>query len=176
MRRGSVVAVVVALGLPHAAEPPGIVQHELRLVVSSDKSTYVVGEPIRIRLAWTNTGTEELRIPIWRGAQMGQTAARNANGEHTLLALSIYYEGKERIPYRGAIGCGPDDGWQVPPGETRDTDFEVQDTYELARPGRYVVRIAYAGFNRDNPLPPHAWEGLLLHPDIELSVRANGEK
>jgi hypothetical protein len=178
MLRPSSLAFVALFGSLHvgsSAEPPGVVQNGLRLVVSSDKSTYAVGEPIRVRLAWTNTSREELRIPTWRGAQMGETAARHDGGQPMLLALSIYYDGKDRIPYAGAIGCGPDEGLQVPPGETRDTEFAIHDTYDLSRSGRYVIRVACAGFNYEYP-PPHAWKGLIVYPDIEFTVRAKGEQ
>jgi hypothetical protein len=178
MRRPSLVAFVALLGSLHigsTAEPPGVVEHGLRLVVSSDKSTYAVGEPVHVRLVWTNAGREELRIPIWRGAQMGETAARHDAGEPTLYALSIYYDGKDRIPYGGVIGCGPDRGLKIPPGETRDTEFAIQDAYDLSRPGRYVVRVACAGFNYESA-PPHAWKGLIVYPDIEFTVRAKDEQ
>jgi hypothetical protein len=106
---------------------------------------------------------------------MGETAARHGGGEPMLLALEIYREGKDRIPYGGPIGCGPDEGVRIPPGETRDTEFALDDTYDVARPGRYVVRVACAGFN-DDQARPHAWKGLLMHPDVEFTVRAKGEQ
>jgi hypothetical protein len=150
-------------------------QGGLRLVVTSDKPVYSVGEPVRIRLVWTNIGPVELRIPTWQGPQMGIAAARHIQGEPILYAFVISYEGHDRIPYRGSIGCGADSGLQIAPGERRDSEFSIDDTYDISRPGRYVARVAFAGFDDDHA-PPHAWKGLLVHPDIEFTVRAKGEQ
>ncbi len=176
-RRGTAGCCAVTLGFllaVRAAERPGVDQGGLRLVVTSDKSVYGVGEPIRLRLAWTNTGPVELRIPTWPGSQMGATAARYGGGEPTLLALAIYHNGQERVLYSGSIGSGADQGLRIEPGERRQTEFSIHDTYDMTRPGRYVVRVAYAGFDDDHA-PPHAWKGLLVHPDFTFTVRGKGE-
>lgn len=178
MRKHELIALAALLGLlrsGYAVEPSGVVEGGLRLVVTSDKSAYAAGEPIRIRLAWTNLGAGEVLIPTWRGAQMGETAARYGGGEPMLLALEIYRDGKDRIPHSGVIGCGPDDGVRIPPGETRDSEFQIDDTFDVAQSGRYVVRVAFAGFN-DDRARPHGWKGLLRHPDVEFTVRAKGEQ
>ena len=176
--RRIVIVVFAILGSflgGHASDPPGVDQGGLRLVVTSDKPVYSVGEPVRISLIWTNIGSVELRIPSWKGAQMGIEAARHTEGQPTLYALVISYDGQHRIPYHGSIGCGVDNGFQLAPGERHESAFSIEESYDIRRAARYVVRVAFAGFDDDHA-PPHAWQGLLVHPDIEFSVRAKGEQ
>jgi hypothetical protein len=106
---------------------------------------------------------------------MGAAAARHDGGKPMLYAFAIYYDGRDRIPYDGPLASYFDQALQLAPGEHHDTEFTIQDTYDLSRPGRYVVRVAYAGFDDDHP-HPHGWQGLLVHPDIEFTVGAKSKQ
>jgi hypothetical protein len=150
-------------------EPSGAEHAGLRLAVAAEKSAYVGQEPIRVRLVWTNTGATEIRIPSWRGPQMGVTAARHEGGKPTLWAFAILHDGNDPVPYEGPIGCGPDEGYALTPGDSRTIEYRIDDTYDLTRPGRYVIRVAYAGFE-DDYMPVHGWRGLIVHPDVEFIV------
>jgi hypothetical protein len=170
MNGSGALLVMSVLFAAHAPAPSGTEDAGLRLVVTTDKPAYVKGEAIRIRLVWTNTGATELRIPYWNGPQMGATAARYGGGKPTLLALTILHDGRDPVPYEGPMaGRFYQEGLHLTPGQSRDVEHRIDDTYNLSRLGRYVIRVAYAGFNNDYT-PAHGWKGLIVHPDVEFVV------
>jgi hypothetical protein len=154
----------------HAMSASGNEYAGLRLVVTTDKPSYGERQPIRVRLVWTNTGATEFRIPIWLGPQMGATGAGYEEGKPTRLALSILYEGNDPVPYDGPIADHfYNDGYVLKPSESREAEHRIDDTYNLTRPGRYVIRVAYAGFD-DRHMPARGWRGLIIHPDVAFTV------
>ena len=163
-----VTAAAAIIGTSVALLAESAEQEGLGLVVSSEKAGYKVGEPVRVRFTWTNLGRAKLLIPNWRGPTGGVTLV--GRGEKEIYDFSIYYEGTERLTYHGVFACGPIVGLLLDPGVTVTRVYEINDVYDVARPGRYVIRAAYFGYPRDDASPEH-WRGEIVHPDVEVWVR-----
>jgi hypothetical protein len=153
---------------------PGAELDGLRLEVSTDRSTYRLGEPVRVRLRWTNLGAHSLTIPAWWSSTEGQRAAelRADGGDVLSFAFEVYGTSQAKLPYVGVIGCGPDQGRKLDPGEISEVDYSINDGYDLSAPGHYAIRVTFAGYRREQGLlfPQDAWKGLIRHPDVVFKI------
>jgi len=158
----STIATGVAVRPARCAELNG-----LDFVMSTDKKSYKVGEPIRVRFTWTNVGVVKLVIPDWRGPTDGVTAF--GQGKDEVRDFAVYFEGTEMLPYRGGFACGIDPEVALESKTTLTRSYTISDVYSFARAGRYVLRSAYFGYAPDNQSLGH-WSGQIVHPDVQIRI------
>ena len=160
--------VVVALLSTALAEGAPVEKDGLRLVVTTDQESYTIGEPVLVKVAWTNLTDGQLVIRSWDG--LSNAPGRMGGDEsEPLYDFAIYFGGKERVSYRSDIACGPPGRWVLPPRETIQQQHDVSDTYDLTRPGRYTIRVIYgSGSSLANEV---SWVGRLSHPEVEFVMK-----
>jgi hypothetical protein len=163
-----VALVLSALGTVASATSALCVElNGLEFVMTTDKTAYKVGEPIRVNVTWTNAGTGHLLIPNWRGPTDGP--AKLVEGDNTVYEFAVYYEGKEWVEFKAGPSCKPSIGVDLEAKQTVTRSYDVGDSYSFTRPGRYVLRAVQFGYPPDDP--DKYWRGRIFHPDVEIWIR-----
>ena len=169
MRSHIAVTVVVSVFASGAALQPGRCTelNGLDFVVTTDKTSYKVGEPVRVSFTWTKVGVVTVKIPKWRGPLAGVTATSHDEG--AIRDFSVYYEGKERVGYGGGFSCGMAREISLESKRTLTQSYEINEVYSLTRPGRYVLRSAFFGYPLDDGSLGH-WRGRIDAPEVEIWI------
>jgi len=156
---GTVAAVTAARGVE---------LNGLEFAVTTEKTAYRVGEPIRLTVTWTNAGRGKLNIPAWRGPINGPATLVEEN--ETIYEFAVYFEGKEWVDFRGGPTCPVLVGLDLESQKSVTRSYDISDVYSFARPGRYVLRAVQFGWSPDDKLVTH-WRGRIVHPDVEIRIQ-----
>lgn len=135
----------------------------LRLSVQVAKTVYTPGEPIVVEFAWTNVADRNLAIRNWPGPLRGRETLDSEGRKD----FAVYFDGTDRIEYRGPMIDSIYGDLDLKPGQTLKREYEVSQVYDFRREGKYVIRAAYLSCQRGSA----GWCGLLVHPDVILWVR-----
>jgi len=141
----------------------------LAFSVATDKHFYEVGEPIQVQLRWVNVSKKQLLIPVWNDTSMGATGTTRHDDGDRSRAFEVYGPEGKRLPYIGVIGCGPSSRWTLRPNESHDSRYSITDSYDLSRPGTYLIRVTFVSYALPH-ISPDIWDGVLEHPDVQFEV------
>lgn len=131
---------------------------ELTLTLSMDKSTYRLGESMRVSTSLQNTGDKDVIIH-------NRMALNSPNAPELVRDITYIIMGPtgERVPFLARVSVRPtntDDFIVLSPGETIEQSYNIDEFYYIRDIGSYTIFAVYQNMlDSDNNIP--IWKGEL---------------